>query len=399
MVSAAPLDGVRVVDLTRFVSGAFATMILASLGADVIKVEGLPDGDPYRVQGTSFVDGRSSLFLGLNTGKRSVAVDLRSTQGRALVEQLVASADVFVENGRPGALAHTGLDYPTLHQRYPGLVYGSISGYGQVGPDAAAGGFDLILQAQSGIMSVTGTEQSGPVKVGVPLLDVGAGVSCVAAILAALVTKARTGHGGHASSSLLEFAMTGFIGSVTSYFHSGATPGLLGSHSPTFAPYGAFRCADDHLVIAASGAEHLWGTLCTVLGLGHLIQDPRFATNADRVAHREELTAALETVLGSAPAAHWAQQLADAGVPVGSVRTLADVLATPQLGALDMIRTEHAGTTGYQTLAPPLQVDGPLPYPRPAPDLGQHTREVLHALGLTAEQIADLHDSGQVLAA
>jgi crotonobetainyl-CoA:carnitine CoA-transferase CaiB-like acyl-CoA transferase len=197
----------------------------------------------------------------------------------------------------------------------------------------------------------------------------------------------------------LEFAMAGFIGSATSYLHSGAAPGLLGSHSPTFAPYGAFRCSDDHLVIAASGAEHLWGTLCEVLGRDHLVDDTRFATNAARVAHRDELTDEMETALATAPAAVWAQRLTRAGVPVGSVRTLGEVLASPQLGAQELIRSTQAGTTHYQTLAPPLQIDGPLPYPRPAPDLGQHTREVLQSLGLSEAQIQQLHQAGQVLAA
>lgn len=398
MVTDGPLTGLRVVDLTRFVSGAFATMILAALGADVIKIEGLPGGDPYRAQGTSFVDGRSSLFLGLNTGKRSVALDLRTDEGRALVHRLLATADVFIENGRPGVLAGIGLDYESVHRQYPGVVYGSISGYGQIGPDAGSGGFDLVLQAASGIMSVTGTVQSGPVKVGVPLLDVGAGVSCVAAVLAALVQREHTGQGRHASSSLLEFAMAGFVGSATTYFHNGASPGLLGSHSPTFAPYGAFRCSDDHLVIAASGSERLWGVLCQVLHREHLLDDARFATNADRVRNRDALTAVLEGVLRTESAAVWTERLALAGVPVGSVRTLADVLASPQVQALDLVRAEQAGSTPYRTLAPPLQIDGPLAYPRPAPDLGQHTREVLESLGLSDTQVRELHDAGQVLA-
>jgi crotonobetainyl-CoA:carnitine CoA-transferase CaiB-like acyl-CoA transferase len=397
MVTGQPLTGHRVVDLTRFVSGAFATMTLSALGADVIKIEGLPHGDPYRAQGTSFVDGRSSLFLGLNTGKRSVALDLRSPVGRSLVDRLLSSADILVENGRPGALTGSGLDYESVHARHPGVVYGSISGYGPVGPDAGSGGFDVILQAESGIMSVTGTEASGPVKVGVPLLDVGAGVSCVAGILAALVERQRTGLGRHVSSSLLEFAMAGFVGSVTSHFHNGASPGLLGSHSPTFAPYGAFRCSDDHLVIAGSGAERLWGVLCGVLGRPRLLTDARFVTNADRVRHRDELTRELESVLVTRPAAEWASRLRREGVPVGSVRTLADVLTSPQVGALDLIRSQQVHGTCYSTVGPPLQIDGPLPYPRPAPDLGEHTQEVLETLGLSRQQISDLHDEGQVL--
>ena len=393
-----PLAGVRVVDLTRFVSGAFSTMILAALGADVVKVEGLPDGDPYRAQGTSFVDGRSSLFLGLNIGKRSVAVDLRSVDGRGVVERLLASSDVLVENGRPGALRSVGLDYESVHRRYPRLVYGSISAYGQSGPQAGAGGFDLTMQAESGIMSVTGTQESGPVKVGAPLLDVGAGVACAAAVLATLLRCERTGAGGHATASLLEFAVAGFVGAATTYFENGEVPGLLGSHSPTFAPYGAFQCSDDHLVLAASGAEQLWGILCQVLGVPDLATDARFATNADRVRNRDALTGALEAVLGQDTAAAWRERLVAAGIPVAAVRTLADVLASDQVRALGLVRSGQVGTDTYRTVAPPLGVDGPLPFPRGAPDLGEHTRELLVSLGMVDAQVDDLQRTGVVLA-
>ncbi len=398
MVTPGPLAGRRVVDLTRFVSGAFSTMILASMGADVIKVEGLPGGDPYRAQGTSFVEGRSSLFLGLNAGKRSLAVNLRTPEGLDVVERLLATADVVVENGRPGSLRKLGLDFDSVHERHPRIVYGSISAYGQLGPDAGSGGFDLVLQAESGIMSVTGTPESGPVKVGAPLLDVGAGVSCVAAVLAGLLKVEQTGVGCHVSSSLLEFAVAGFIGSAATYFEDHEVPGLLGSHSPTFAPYGAFRCSDDHLVIAGSGAERLWGVLCDVLGRPELMADPRFTTNADRVRHRDELTAELELVLGAAPAAQWREQMVSAGIPVASVRTLADVLESPQVGALGLVRTVSVGPTSYRTLAPPLSIGGPAEYPRGAPDLGEHTREVLRGLGLDDRAVQDLHQRGAVLA-
>ena len=208
MVSA-PLDGLRVLDLTRFVAGSQATATLAALGAEVIKVEVPPGGDPYRVQGTERVGDQSVLFMSLNSGKRSVALDMRAPEASDAIERLLGSSDFLVENARPGSLARHGLDWDSVHARHPSLVYGSISGYGDVGPDATRGGFDLILQADSGVMSVTGSPESGPVKVGAPVLDVGAGMSCALGLLAAHIERLRTGEGRHVCSSLLEFALAG----------------------------------------------------------------------------------------------------------------------------------------------------------------------------------------------
>src|SRR5690349_21209161 len=306
------LSGLRVLDLTRFVSGSQATMLLAAMGADVIKIE-VPPGDPYRWQGTERVGAESALFLALNAGKRSVAIDFRAPAGRQALEPVLASADMLVENSRPGSLTAHGLDWESVHARYPALIYGSISGYGEVGPDAARGGFDLILQAESGVMSVTGSEESGPVKVGAPLLDVGAGLSCAVGLLAAHAERVRTGVGAHVSSSLLEFALSGLGTLATSMFVTGSVPGLLGTHSPTFAPYGGFRTKDGWIVLAGAGSEDLWRRCCTVLGADDLASDPRFIDNAARVRNRDELTAALESTLRSRPTAEWLARLGEAG--------------------------------------------------------------------------------------
>src|SRR5260370_5846451 len=239
------LGGLRVLDLTRFVSGSQATMLLAAMGADVVKIE-VPPGDPYRRPGTGFINGpnepshgESVLFMALNWGKSSVAIDFRKPAGREVIERLLATSDMLVENSRPGTLVPHGLDWDSVHARFPSLIYGSISGYGDVGPDAAKGGFDLILQAESGVMSVTGTPESGPVKVGVPVLDVGAGLSCALGLLGACIERQRTGVGRLVSSSLLEFALASLGTLAPSVMASRALPGLLGTHSPTFAPYGA----------------------------------------------------------------------------------------------------------------------------------------------------------------
>jgi crotonobetainyl-CoA:carnitine CoA-transferase CaiB-like acyl-CoA transferase len=393
------LAGLRVLDLTRFVSGSHATALLAAMGADVVKIE-VPPGDPYRRQGTERVGGESALFLSLNSGKRSVALDFRTPPGRAALERLLPSADVLVENARPGSLAAHGLDWESLHARYPALVYGSISGYGDVGPDAAKGGFDLILQAESGVMSVTGSLDSGPVKVGVPVLDIGAGLACAFGLLGALIERQRTGTGRLVSTSLLEFALTGLGTLAADVMVSGTVPGLLGTHSPTFAPYGGFRTGDGWIVLAGAGSEELWARACGALGRKDLLDDPRFADNTSRVAHRDELTAEFETVLATRPTAHWLDRLAAAGVPAAEVRHLPEVLASPQVEALGSVqRLAHPTAGDYRLVGPPLRVDrGTLGYPRPAPLLGSDTRAVLAEAGVAEADIDDLVAAGIAVA-
>jgi crotonobetainyl-CoA:carnitine CoA-transferase CaiB-like acyl-CoA transferase len=390
-----PLAGLRILDLTRFVAGPHVTSLLAALGADVIKVE-VPSGDPYRAQGTERIDGQSVLFLSLNSGKRSVALDFRSPLCADAMERLLASSDFLVENSRPGALARYGLDWPSVHARYPALVYGSISGYGDVGPDAGKGGFDLILQAESGVMSVTGTTESGPVKVGAPLLDVGAGLSCAMGLLCAHIERVRTGVGRHVSSSLLEFAMAGLSTVAAAYLVSGKEPGLLGTHSPTFAPYGGFRTKDGWVVMAGAGSEDMWQRCCRTLELDELVQDPLFLDNAARVQHRDELTQRIEAVLGRETSSYWLERLTAAGIPAAEVQDLGQVLSGAQVEALGSIQSlEHDKAGPYRVMGVPFRLDGEVPeYPRPSPDLGADTREVLSDVGLSAGEIDDLVAAG-----
>ena len=454
--AALPLRGVRVADLTRFVAGSQATMWLTALGAEVVKVEP-PSGDPYRTQGTERADGESVLFMALNAGKRSLAVDFRTPAGREVMDRLLGSCDLFVENARPGSLAVHGLDWESVHKRFPGIVYGSISGYGDVGPDAARGGFDLILQAESGVMSVTGSPQSGPVKVGAPFLDVGAGLSCACGLLAGYIERLRTGTGTLVSTSLLEFGLAGLGTILASVAVSGREPGLLGTHSPLFAPYGGFRTADGWLVMAGAGSEQLWQRACTALDLTGLIDDPRFADGASRVAHRDDLNSCIEAVLITQPTEHWLGKLEAAGVPAAEVRGLASVLGWPQVAALGSLQAPapgappgapgagagavagaqtgaesgveagaqagaesgvEAGTAlgaaagapspgtppgdggAFRVVGPPFRLDRTvLAYPGPAPALGRDTRSVLTELGYPEAEIARLQDAGVVVAA
>jgi crotonobetainyl-CoA:carnitine CoA-transferase CaiB-like acyl-CoA transferase len=388
---AVPLAGIRVLDLTRFVAGAYCTMVLDALGADVIKIEALPDGDPYRGQGTVAAGDLSGLFASLNTGKRSVAIDLRAPDGVQLIRQLAAGSDVFVENARPGSLARVGLGPDTLRADNPRLVYASISGFGQVGPDAGRGGFDLILQAAGGIMAVTGTSQSGPTKVGAPVLDIGAGLSAVTAIVAALFARTADGAGRTVSSSLLEFALSCFTSYSTDVLETGTSPGLLGSDSPQFAPYGVFRCRDGALALAGAGSDQLWTRLCDVLGRSGWVDDPRFATNAERVRHRAELTAEIEQVLTCRDTGHWQRVLDAAGIPASPVSQPGAALTSPQAQSIATLQdVTTPGGYPYRAVRPPLSVSGAASYSRGAPSLGQHTAEVLEQSGLDAVAIADL---------
>lgn len=357
-------------------------MLLASLGADVIKVEVGAAGDPYRVQGTAFVGDESVLFQVLNTGKRSIHVDLKSDEGLRVMEALIGSADVMIENGRPGSLRRVGLDSDSVRARHPRLVYASISGYGQVGPDASRGGFDLILQAEGGLMSVTGVAGGEPVKVGVPILDIGSAVSCALAVVAALMGRERHGDGAYVSSSLLEFAVAAFSSAAPAYLVDGEVPRQMGSHSPTFAPYGAFRARDGYLVIAGAGSEDLWHRLCGALDTRWLLEDSRFTTNADRVRNLTDLVDAIEAVLAEQDVDAWLSHLGKARIPSARVRDLAQVLSSPQVAVLGLVREQSIRTGGYRYIGPPFQVDGPLSYDRGAPELGEHTDEILAELDL-----------------
>jgi crotonobetainyl-CoA:carnitine CoA-transferase CaiB-like acyl-CoA transferase len=395
-----PLAGLRVLDLTRFVAGSYATALLAALGADVLKLEVPPGGDPYRVQGTERLGDQSVLFLALNSGKRSVAIDFRSPSANDVIQRLLASSDFLVENARPGSLVRHGLDWDRVHEAHPTIVYGSISGYGDVGPDAARGGFDLILQAESGVMSVTGSELSGPVKVGAPVLDVGAGLSCVVGLLAAHAERVRTGIGLHVSSSLLEFALSSLGTLASATFASGEVPGLLGTHSPTFAPYGGFRTADGWIVLAGAGSEDLWTRCCEVLGAHALLGDPRFKDNAARVQYRDDLTDAIETILRTRPTAEWLDLFSAEGVPAADVQDIARSFASPQAESLGAVQELHHPSAGdYRVVGPPLRIDRePLPLRSAAPNLGADTRPILRDIGLADADVDELVAAGLAIA-
>lgn len=339
-----PLADVKVLDLTQYVSGPYCTQVLADLGATVLKVERPGSGDIYRSQGPNFIAGESVSFLALNRGKRSIALDLRDGEDRSRLDGLAGEADVLVENFKPGGLARYGLDYETVAARHPRLVYCSISGFGQRGPLAERGAFDLTIQALSGLMSLNGHPQAPPAKVPVAALDFGSALYGVVGIVAALHRRAATGRGEWVQTSLLETGLAWLSMHVTSLLAGGEEPQPLGTRSPFFAPYEAYATADGHLVVVGTGES--WPALCRVLGLEGLLDDPRFATNSDRVANAEVLRGEIETALGLRTTAEWMPLLAEAGVANAPVQRLPQVLASEQVEALGAIDTLPHPTAG-----------------------------------------------------
>jgi len=378
-----PLAGTVVIDLTRFVSGSYTTMILAALGARVLKVEMPPGGDPYRAQGPTSDPGIPALFASVNRGKESVMFDFREPDGAEALEILLAGADFFVHNARPGSMDRYGLDHVSMRQRHPWLIHAAISAFGDVGPDANRGGFDLIVQAEAGVMSVTGDENTGPSKVGAPMLDIGAGLCAVTAVLAAHVERIRTGQGTHVTSSLLEFAMASFTTIATDVIASGQSPPLLGSHSSSFAPYGGFEARDGYLVLTGSGDERLWEELCGVIGKPELRNDHRFHDNSSRLVNRSDLTAIIEAALSTDDVATWLSRFDAAGIPAGRIRQLHDVLTSPQVAALDIVRVPDDPAPRpppRPAVDMPFRLDDTRLRLSSAPALGAHTRSVFRDL-------------------
>ncbi|MBI2466687.1 MAG: CoA transferase, partial [Candidatus Rokubacteria bacterium] len=325
----APLDGVRVLDLTENLAGPFCTMILADMGAEVVKVERPGVGDESR-RFPPFVHGESAGYLTLHRGKKSVVLDLKEDRGRDAFWRLVARSDVLVEAFRPGTLGRLGLAPATLRQRHPRLIVCSLSGFGQTGPYRERGGYDLIAQAMGGLMSVTGEPDGPPTKCGFPVTDMGCGMWAALGILLALRARDRTGEGQCVDTSLFEVPVAWAMWHAARYFATGEVVGRLGSAHPSSAPYQAFQGADGQWFVLAANTQRHWEALCRLLGRADLVADPRFATNADRVAHREALAAELQPAFRRRPAAPWLAALEAEGIAAGPVNRLDQVFADPQ---------------------------------------------------------------------
>lgn len=384
MTASAPLEGIRVLDLTQVMAGPFCTMQLGDMGADVIKVEPTGTGDLSRRMGGDALrltgDDRAP-FLALNRNKRSITLDLKDPDDRERFMALVPGADVLVENFRPGVMARLGLDYASLAVHNPRLVYASISGFGQDGPLADRPGFDLIAQGLSGVMSVTGTPGGTPVKCGVPIADLAAGLYATQGILAALLVRERTGEGQYLETSLFESALALSVWETTEYWATGVAPKAMGSAHRLNAPYEVFATSDGYIAIAAI-TDAQWRQLCAALSRDGLAADPRFATNADRMTHRDALAVELTDTLGRATTDVWVERLLDAGVPAGAIHDYAQVFADPHTVARGMVQTMvHPVEGEVKSLGFPLHLTGtPLAIRRPPPLLGEHTAEILAEL-------------------
>ena len=375
-----PLDGVRVLDLTIALAGPYCTMLLGDLGADVVKVEP-PEGDQARGWGPPFVGGESSYFLSVNRNKRSVVLDLKTEAGRADARRLAATADVVVENLRPGTMARLGLGPEDVRALNPGAVYCSISGFGQQRANLA--GYDQIVQGSGGVMSLTGEPGGPPTKFGVPIGDIASGMFAAHAILAALYERGRSegGEGRYIDVAMQDSVMALLTYQAARFFATGESPGRQGNHHATIAPYGMFPTADGFVNVAV-GSESQWRSFCGACGLEALAQDPRFATNRERQQNRAALHQAVEARLREAGTAHWQSALEAAGVPVGPIRELGEVFADPDVRARGIeVQVDHPAAGDWRMVGTPWQLDGErFQVRRPPPLLGEHTAEVLGEL-------------------
>jgi crotonobetainyl-CoA:carnitine CoA-transferase CaiB-like acyl-CoA transferase len=393
-----PLSGVTIVDFTRVLSGPYCTMLLADMGARVVKVEQPGRGDDTRAWGPPFVNGESAYFLSINRNKESLTLDLKQPGARRVLDPLLARADVVVENFRPGTMERLGLGYAVLAARYPRLVYCAISGFGQTGPRTAEPGYDAVIQGEAGLMSITGAADGPPFRLGVAIADLVTGMFAAQGIAMALLARVRTGRGQQVDIGMLDATAALLTYQAGIYFATGQTPGRMGNRHPTIVPYETFPAADGEFVVAV-GNDDQWRRFCRVLGAIELADDVRFATNRARVAHYDELRPLIVARLRSCPRDEWVRELKATGVPCGSVRDVSDVLGDPQLDARGMIETvEHLTAGAVRVLGVPIKLSGTPGAVRTAPPvLGQHTDQILQRdCGLTASDTAALRAGGVI---
>ncbi len=399
-----PLSQIRILDLTRILAGPWAAQLLADLGADVIKIERPGEGDDTRLWGPPFIknadgtDGDAAYFLSANRGKKSVAIDIASPEGQDLVRQIAMKSDVLIENFKLGGLAKYGLDYASLSKLNPRLVYCSITGFGQEGPYAKRAGYDFMIQGMSGLMSVTGEEDGMPLKVGVAVSDLFTGLYAANGIQAALIDRERTGKGTHIDMSLLDSQIAALANQNSNYLVSGNAPGRLGNAHPNIVPYQAFETADGHIILAI-GNNRQFVAFCKIANLEHIPEDPRYANNKQRVAHRDELVAIVADGMLKRTTKEWIEVLEGASVPCGPINSLDDVFVDPHVQHRHLkVSTKRDDGTETPTVANPIRLSGEQMISELAvPGLGHHTDNVLaEILGMTEEEIAAMRDASTI---
>jgi len=385
------LEGIRVVDCSRVLAGPFCGMLLSDLGADVIKVEDTGSGDESRTW-PPHKDGESAAFLVINRNKRDMTLDLKQPEGVEILTRLAGRADVLIENFRTGTMESFGLGYDTLSAANPGLVYASVSAFGRTGPRKDGAGYEALMQAFSGIMSITGEPDGPPVRAGVSFLDLTTGIFCAFGIVNAILHRVKTGLGQRVDGSLLETAVTLLNYHAEGYLLTGAIPKALGSSHPSLSPYRTFKCRDGQWIFIAGANDRFWQRLAPALGLGHMVEDARFAKNIERVKHRRELESALEAAIGKQDREPLLKILEDAGVPATPVNNVEQVMQDPQTAARQMVeRVMHPKLGDIPVVGTPVKFSRmKAGVRRSAPLLGEHTDEILTEHGYTPEQIRAL---------
>jgi crotonobetainyl-CoA:carnitine CoA-transferase CaiB-like acyl-CoA transferase len=393
------LEDILVIDLTQALAGPYCTMLLGDLGAEVVKIEQPGAGDQSRSWGPPFVEGESTYFLSVNRNKKSLTLDLKSDQGQEIMHRLISRADVFITNlPRQSSRRKTGVDTETLMALNPRLIYVSITGYGTTGPYAERSGYDLIAQGESGLMSLTGVPEGEPMRYPVPLSDMTTGIYAVMGVLGALLARQRTDRGQVLDLSLLESQSAWLAILASAYLNAGQEPQRLGNIHPNIAPYQIFRAKDKHIIIAV-GTQRLWARFCEVLGISDTVMnDPQFATNTDRLAHRAELVELLQDILSQHDADHWLDAFREAQIPSGPINPVAETLAHPQLLARGFnVELEHPLAGLVKSLANPVHFsDTPVSYRMPPPTLGEHNAGILRALGFTPKEISTFEEQGVI---
>jgi formyl-CoA transferase/CoA:oxalate CoA-transferase len=391
------LAGTTVIDFTRVLSGPYCTMVLADHGARVIKLEHPVRGDDTRHWGPPFLGAESAYFLSINRNKESVTLDFKHPDGRRVLDRLLSKADVVVENFRPGTLDAAGYGAADVLARYPRVVYCSISGYGQTGPRREEPGYDAVMQAEGGLMSITGETNGPPLRLGVAITDIVSGLFAAQGIMSALLARQTTGRGQQVDIGMLDATAALLTYQAGNFFATGHVPARMGNRHPTIVPYESFHAVDGDFVIAG-GNDEIWRRLCGVIGRQELADDPRYRTNADRAPRHGEVKAELERALQTRTRDEWVRELTNAGVPCGSVREISEVLADPQIAARDMVRdVDHASIGTARVINSPVKMSATPTSVRTAPPtLGQHTALVLGELGYDESQIGALK-SAQVI--
>ncbi|MDA0263045.1 MAG: CaiB/BaiF CoA-transferase family protein [Chloroflexi bacterium] len=392
----AALDKIRVVDLTRTLAGPFCTMLLGDMGADVIKIEEPSAGDETR-KWYPFQNGESTQFMTFNRNKRSLTVNLKEPEGIKIIKELAADADVMIESFRAGALDRMGLGYSEISAINPGIVYCSISGYGRTGPMADMPGYDLIIQAYSGLMDLTGEPDGDPMRVGFSLVDLFAGMMSYGTIVTALMQRVQTGKGQWVEGSLLDGQVAALSYHASAFMGTGVEPKRMGAGHPSLVPYQSFAASDGNFIVGCAN-QGLYERLCKALGRSDLVEDPRFATNTDRVEHRDECVGVFKEIFSRNTTEHWVSLIVKAGVPCGPINTVSQVVSNPQVLARNMIaEVEHPNVPNMRFPASPLKLtDSPATVRLAPPLLGQHNEQVLEEAGYSPDKIADLIKRGVI---